>query len=94
MSGTRDRLSGKTRRPAAVRRGVSATQGQSPSAMPLPALWSVRALSQHWRISRQQIYEAHKDGRLRGFRVLGTLRFLEADLLAYLTQEGVPAKGE
>ena len=56
----------------------------------LPVFWSVRALNQHWRISRQQLYEAHRSGRIRGFRILGTLRFLESDLVAYLKEAGVP----
>ncbi len=67
---------------------------QRPVESKLPAFWSARALSQHWRISRQQIYEAHKDGRLRGFRILGTLRFLEDDLLALLKREGIPVQAE
>ena len=56
----------------------------------LPRFWSVRVISSRWNISRQQIYRAHKAGQLRGFRILGTLRFLEEDLLDLLRREGVP----
>ena len=61
-----------------------------PATSELPVFWSVRALHLHWRISRQQLYEAHRSGRLRGFRIFGTLRFLEDDLIEYLKQAGVP----
>ncbi len=65
------------------RRTVQATAKADVSTS-LPCLWSVRALSERWKISRQQIYRAHRNGQLRGVRILGTLRFLEQDLLELL----------
>lgn len=59
-------------------------------ATSVPVLWSTRSLSGRFHISRASIYKAHAAGRLRGVRLLGTLRFLEADVLALLRAEGVP----
>ncbi len=62
-------------------------------ATAVPRLWSVKAIAQRWNISRMQVYRAHYRGRLPGYRVLGTLRFMESDLLRLLREEGVPAGG-
>ena len=59
----------------------------------VPRLWSVRSIASRWNVSRMQIYRAHRNGRLRGYRVLGTLRFLEEDVLALLRHEGLPVSG-
>ena len=60
-------------------------------ALPLvPRMYGARSLSQRLNISRSLIYRAHATGRLPGFRLLGTLRFLETDILELLRAEGVP----
>ena len=59
----------------------------------VPRLWSVKAIGSRWNVSRMQVYRAHRNGRLRGYWVLGTLRFLEEDVLALLRDEGVPVAG-
>ena len=56
----------------------------------VPRLWSARAISSRWELSRMQVYRAHRNRRLPGYRVLGTLRFLEEDVIALLREEGVP----
>jgi hypothetical protein len=56
----------------------------------VPRLWSAKAIASRWNLSRMQVYRAHKAGRLTGYSVLGTLRFLEDDVLRLLEKEGVP----
>jgi len=58
----------------------------------VPRLWSVKAIAARWCLSRMQVYRAHRAGRLPGYRVLGTLRFLEDDVLGLLAKDGVPLR--
>ncbi|MBI4240258.1 MAG: hypothetical protein HY613_00960 [Candidatus Rokubacteria bacterium] len=60
----------------------------------VPRLWSAKAIAARWNLNRMQVYRAHRGGRLPGYRVLGTLRFLERDVLALLREEGVPVGRE
>lgn len=59
----------------------------------VPRLWSAKAIASHWNMSRMHVYRAHRVGRLKGYRVLGTLRFLEDDVLGLLRAEGLPVEG-
>ncbi len=63
---------------------------ETPDEPRVPRLYSARGIAGRWEVSRMQVYRAHHAGRLPGYRVLGTLRFLEEDVLALLREEGVP----
>lgn len=60
----------------------------------VPRLYSARGIAARCELSRMQVYRAHHAGRLPGYRLLGTLRFLESDLLRLLREEGVPLREE
>jgi len=79
-------------RPDAVDARIGYVIEERTEATKVPRLWSVKAIAARWCLSRMQVYRAHRAGRLHGYRVLGTLRFLESDVLALLLQEGVPVE--
>jgi len=77
----------KTSKPTPVG-SVCVSEEKTPPTK-VPRLWSARSLSERWHISRALVYRLHQQGKLRGVRLLGVLRFREDDILELLKHEGL-----
>ena len=60
----------------------------------VPRLFGPRTLAARFDLSRMTLYRLHKEGKLRGVRVAGVLRFTETDVLNFLRAEGLEVEGD
>ena len=69
---------------------------ERPEPTRMPRLWSAKVLAERFCVSFMTLYRAYREGHLPGYHLTDSdrsLRFLEADVLAWLGTKGIPING-